>query len=85
MSDCQNYRYEHDYTASEKEIELTKFGFREVYRYDLDLYNQVLQRDKFCLWDNAIVEKVKQGKKVKRSSKINLSIGVADEYYDYSF
>lgn len=85
MSDVQNYRYEHDYDANEREIEITKFGFREVYRYDLELYNKVLARDKFCLWDNDIVEKVKQGKKVKRSHKINLSIGVADEYYDYSF
>ena len=85
MSECQTYRYEHNYEACEQEIMLTKWGFREVYRYDLDLYNKIIERDKFCHWDRDIVEKVLAGKKVSRKKKINLSVGVADEYYDYSF
>lgn len=85
MSECQEYRYEHDPKASDQEIEITKKGFKRVYRYDLDLYNAIMKRDNFVLWSQDIVEAVKQGKKVKRSSKINLSIGVADEYYDFSF
>lgn len=34
---------------------------------------------------NAIIEKVKNGKEVKRYRKINITFGIADEYYDYSF
>lgn len=85
MSESQKYRYEQDPKAYEQEIEITKKGFKRVYRYDLDLYNAIMKRDNFVLWSLDIVEAVKQGKKVKRSAKINLSIGVADEYYDFSF
>lgn len=85
FSETQDYEYKHDPNAVDEEIEITKYGFKRVYRYDLDLYNAILKRDKYVLWASDIVEAVKQGKKVKRSSKINLSIGVADEYYDFSF
>lgn len=85
MSEIQEYKYTHDPNGYDQEIEITKYGFKRVYRYDLELYNEILKREGYVLWAGDIVEAVKQGKKVKRSSKINLSIGVADEYYDFSF
>lgn len=85
MSDAQGYRYEQDENNSVLELENTKYGWKEVIRYNLDLYNKIINRDGYALWDNEIVNKVKAGKQVKRSHKINISFGVADEYFDYSF
>ena len=85
MSDAQGYRYEQDENNSILELENTKYGWKEVIRYNLDLYNKIINRDGYVLWDSEIVNKVKAGKQVKRSYKINISFGVAEKYYDYSF
>ena len=85
MSDAQGYRYEQDENNPILELENTKYGWKEVNRYNLDLYDKVMKRDGFVLWGDEIVNKVKAGKQVKRSHKINISFGVADEYFDYSF
>lgn len=85
FSEIQDYEYKHDPNAVDEEIEITRYGFKRVYRYDLETYNKIKSEQKWVGWHDDIVQKVLQGKKVKRSSKINLSIGVADEYYDFSF
>lgn len=85
MSECQEYSF----TSNEKnpviELENTRYGWKEVSRFNIDLYNKVMERNGYVAWDNEIVDKVMSGKEVKRSKKINISFGVADEYFDYSF
>jgi hypothetical protein len=86
MSESQQYRYESDIEKPIEELQLTKWGWKRVWRYNKEVYDTVMERDGYVLWDKDIVEKVLQGKEVKRlSKKINISFGVADEYYDYSF
>lgn len=86
MSDSQSYKYEKDENSSTIELEQDRFGkWKTVHRYDLELYNKVVKEIGFVLWGSDVVEKVLAGKKVKRSFPINISFGIADEYFDYSF
>lgn len=85
MSDCQSYDYYSNENNRTIELELTKFGWKEVTRYNLDLYNKVKDRNGYVMWGDDIVEKVMKGKEVKRGRKICISFGIADKYYDYSF
>lgn len=85
MSDSQIYEFKSNPNNVEKELKLTKYGWKEVIHYNLERYKKVLAACGYCLWDNAIVEKVKNGKEVKRYRKINITFGIADEHYDYSF
>lgn len=85
MSDSQSYRYESNEDNLILELELTKYGWKKVIRYNKELYNLLMKRQGYTLWDYDIQQKVLEGKEVKRSYKVNISFGIADEYYDYSF
>ena len=85
MSDSQHYEYSSNEKNSIIELENTKYGWKQVTRYNLDLYNKIKSILGYVLWTNDIVEKVMQGKEVKRTNKISISFGIADEHFDYSF
>ena len=85
MSDCQSYEYTSNKNNRIIELELTRYGWKQVTRYNLDLYNNIKNRLGYVLWTSDIVEKVMQGKEVKRTNKISISFGIAEEHYDYSF
>ena len=85
MSDSQHYQYTSNENNPIEELELTKYGWKKVFRYNIDLYNKVKNRIGYVLWDIDIINKVLSGKEVKRSYKINISFGIADEHFDYSF
>lgn len=85
MSEFQDYEYKRNEQNQIKELELTKWGWKEVIRYNQDLYDKFMRIQGFVLWDDSIVDKVKQGKEVKRTQKINISFGKAEKYHDYSF
>lgn len=85
MSDSQHYEYLSNENNPIEELELTKYGWKKVFRYNIDLYNRVKNRIGYVLWDIDIINKVLSGKEVKRSYKINISFGIADEHFDYSF
>ena len=86
MSDCQEYEYSSNPNNWTREIKLTKYGWKEVMRYNLEKYNIIMKRDGFVLCENSNVEKVKMGKEVATQvSKINISFGIARKYFDYSF
>lgn len=84
MSDCQSYGYKSNINNPIKELELTKFGWKEVIRYNKELYEKLIKKQGYVLWGDEIVNKVLNNKEVKRSSKINISFGIAQYYYDYS-
>ena len=104
--------YDNDWTYTSNpnnpviELELTKYGWKEVRYIDLDAWNNILIRagedirkdcegysDKvlslakfYANVDDKKLEKILAGKRVKVSSvKINISFGIADEYYDWEF
>lgn len=85
MSDSQHYEYLSNENNPIEELELTKYGWKKVIRYNIDLYNKVKNRIGYVLWDIDIINKVLSGKEVKRSYKVNISFGIADEHFDYSF
>ena len=86
MSECQHYEYSSNSKNHTKEIKLTKYGWKELMRYNLETYNKIMERNGFVSWDNSIIEKVKMGKEVSRQiGKLNISFGIANEYFDYSF
>lgn len=85
MSEWQEYEYKSNEQNAKIELENTKYGWKKVFRYNKDLYDKIMERQGYVAWDDEIVKKVMQGKEVKRSEKINISFGIADEYYDYSF
>ena len=82
MSDSQSYEYERNEGNPIKELELTKWGWKEVIRFNKELYDE---KRSYILWEKSIVDRIMQGKEVKRSKKINISFGKAEKYYDYSF
>lgn len=85
MSDSQSYEYKSSEKYSPAEIELTKWGWKEVIRYNKEKYDKIISKIGYVLWEKSIVDRVNQGKEVKRSFKINISFGKAEEYYDFSF
>lgn len=85
MSDSQHYQYTSNENNPIEELELTKYGWKKVFRYNIDLYNEVKNKIGYVLWDIDIVNKVLSGKEVKRSYKVDISFGIADEHFDYSF
>lgn len=85
MSDSQHYEYLSNENNPIEELELTKYGWKKVFRYNIDLYNEVKNRIGYVLWDIDIINKVLSGKEVKRSYKVSISFGIADEHFDYSF
>ena len=85
MSDFQSYRYESNENNPVLELELTKYGWKKVIRYNKELYNLLMKRQGYTLWGYDIQQKVLEGKEVKRSYEVDISFGIADEYYDYSF
>ena len=85
MSDSQSYEYKSSEKYSPEEIELTKWGWKEVIRYNKEKYDKIISKIGYVLWEKSIVDRVNQGKEVKRSFKINISFGKAEEYYDFSF
>ena len=84
-SDMQSYTYKSNENNEILELRRTKYGWYRIHRYTLDLYNKVKDRMGFVLWDDEILDKVMQGREVTRKYKINISFGLADYYYDYSF
>ena len=92
MCDAQDYKYESDPTRAIKEIKLTKYGWKEVNTFRLlDKYEDNNQEwmHKYhmrCLLTEKQFERVLAGETIKKiGEKVNISFGVADEYYDYSF
>lgn len=85
MSDSQSYEYKSSEKYSPEEIELTKWGWKEVIRYNKEKYDKFISKIGYVLWDKSIIDRIMQGKEVKRSFKINISFGKAEEYYDFSF
>lgn len=85
MSDSQNYEYRSNEKNPTTELELTKWGWKQVIRFNKDLYNKFMKIQGYVLWEKSIVDKIRQGKEVKRTEKISISFGKAEEYYDYSF
>ena len=87
MSDAQNYRYESDEKASEKELVKRGEYWYEVFTFSKEIHDKIVKEVGWCLW--SLTEKqwarIDEGKVVKRYSKINVSFGTANEYYDYSF
>lgn len=85
MSDYQSYQYESNINNPIKELQLTKYGWKEIKIYNKDIYEKLIKKQGYVLWGDEIINKVLNGKEVKRSSKINISFGIAQYYYDYSF
>lgn len=87
MSDAQNYRYESDEKASEKELVKRGEYWYEVFTFSKERYDAVMKEVGWCTWPLTENQwkRINEGKVVKRYSKINVSFGTADEYYDYSF
>lgn len=85
MSDSQNYEYKSNEKNPVVELELTKYGWKKIIRYNKELYEKIINNIGYVLWEKSIVDRVNQGKEVKRSFKINISFGKAEKYYDYSF
>ena len=87
MSDAQNYRYESDEKASTKELVKRGEYWYEVFTFSKEIHDKIVKEVGWCLW--SLTEKqwarIDEGKVVKRYSKLNVSFGVADEYWDYSF
>ena len=87
MSDAQNYRYESDEKASTKELVKRGEYWYEVFTFSKEIHDKIVKEVGWCLW--SLTEKqwarIDEGKVVKRYSKINVSFGTADEYFDYSF
>lgn len=87
MSDSQSYEYKSNPKNHTMNIEKTRYGWKEVYVYTLEIFNKIKERDGFVRGiTDKDYEKLLAGKTVKkRFHKIDISFGVADEYYDYSF
>lgn len=87
MSDYQSYEYKSNPKNHTMNIEKTRYGWKEVYVYTLEIFNKIKERDGFVRGiTDKDYEKLLAGKTVKkRFHKIDISFGVADEYYDYSF
>ena len=101
MSDAQSYRYESDLSRPVEEIKKTKSGWHRVNTYSVEKVKETANRyQKYLNEEHALgkytkteiaefikwIKRAEKGKEVKElASKINISFGVADEYYDYSF
>lgn len=87
MSDSQNYRYESDESASVEELVKRGDYWYKVFTFSKEIHDKIVKEIGWCLW--SLTEKqwarLDDGKVVKRYSKINVSFGTADEYFDYSF
>ena len=87
MSDSQNYRYESDENASVEELVKRGDYWYKVFTFSKEIHDAIVNKVGWCLW--SLTEKqwarIDEGKVVKRYSKLNVSFGTADEYYDYSF
>ena len=92
MSECQYYTYTSNAANPIHELKFsTRFGWREITHYGQWYIDKFEKKELGWWWvDQALLSKVReavaQGKTVKRyTGKWNISFGVADEYYDYSF
>lgn len=87
MSDAQNYRYESDENESAKELVKRGEYWYEVFTFSKERYDAVMKKVGFVIWPLTENQwkRIDEGKVVKRYSKINVSFGTADEYFDYSF
>ena len=100
MSDCQDYKYESDPTAREIELVQRNGGWYEVNEITKELWinraNKMIKdfrtfevaynyiRGMSVLTANQ-KERVEEGKSVKRYNKMDVSFGIQEEYFDYSF
>lgn len=94
------YTYDHDENAPRRVLTNRNGIWYQVNEYNLESLKKAYQdrrsgfktEDSFInyslamsgLTDNQI-QKVRDGKTAKKLKKINISFGVADEYFDYSF
>lgn len=99
MSECQDYEYISCETNSCEELKKTKAGWKVVITYPAETVqrmangfknNYAKRPETFTKTDIKEMETwVKRAEKNKPvsvlGSKINISFGVADEYYDFSF
>lgn len=99
MSECQEYEYTSNEKASREEIKKTKTGWKRVITYTPETVkrtaegyknNYAKNPESFTKTDIKEMERwIKKAEKNQPlsvlSSKINISFGIADEYYDYSF
>lgn len=86
MSDSQQYRYESNENANE--VELVKRGdvWYKVTTYTKELYEKLV-KEYWCGWvlTESQWKRIDEGKDVKKYTKMNISFGIADYYYDFSF
>lgn len=101
MSECQDYEYAQNPNGSLEEIKKGRNGqWRRVLNYTAEMVIERAERYKKMLKEHPegyfnktdmleIIKWIKRGEKGKPvselGSKINISFGVADEYYDFSF
>ena len=91
MSDAQTYEYSSVQDGHIYELKLTKYGWKQVNEYG-QAYIDMFDNKQYGWWfvDMKLLERVRkavaQGKTVKRMGlKWNISFGVADKYFDFSF
>ena len=86
MSDYQTWRYESDPKAHE--VELVKRGdvWYEVHTYTKERYDYLV-KNSWCGWvlTESQWKRIDEGKDVKKYTKMNISFGIADYYYDFEF
>ena len=100
MSDCQSYEYTSNKNNREMELVLRNGRWFELNRYSKDSFKKAAERIKedfknaeiaynYCVAMSGLsqkqIERIKSGKEVKKYMKINISFGIAEKYYDYSF
>lgn len=87
MSDSQQYRYESNKNANE--VELVKRGnvWYTCRTFSKALYDKIVEEIGYCWWvlTPSQWKRIDEGKDVKKYTKMNISFGIADYYYDFSF
>ena len=81
MSECQDYEYFSDLEA--KEIEIVRKYNKKYYRVETITKDTPYWKSKDMTDKQR--EKVANGGSVKKYHQINISVGVMERYYDFSF
>lgn len=85
---CMDNNWELTSNDNNPVLELTKRG--KYWYWTVKITSDILEQDDinaklFLIHNNVDVEKLREKGKVTKYHKANVSIGVADYYYDYSF
>lgn len=99
MSDSQDYEYISNPEGKEIEVEKRGSVWYEVKKFSKSMWEEKAKNDK-CFKTTQVAynyykgmagltekqnEAIEQGKEVKRYKKMDISFGVMERYYDYSF